>query len=179
MNTVIQQTSHVVNSSSSPLEVFLSNSNETTTTNRKTIRQMNSGSNLNSTGQEMSHLSDDLIRSSALDLNNSLIATLAASTSTNNLLSLTSNNNDNASILLENKNNSKNSKNINMNNQTSSSTSTSSSSSSTNAPCSSSGNLDKKKHHKCPFCERSFTRPYRLNDHISFSHTDEVLIRIG
>ncbi len=33
---------------------------------------------------------------------------------------------------------------------------------------------DKKKQHCCPFCDRSFTRPYRLNDHISFSHTDEV-----
>lgn len=32
----------------------------------------------------------------------------------------------------------------------------------------------KKKQHNCPFCDRSFTRPYRLNDHISFSHTDEV-----
>jgi uncharacterized Zn-finger protein len=30
-----------------------------------------------------------------------------------------------------------------------------------------------KRQHCCPFCERSFTRPYRLNDHISFSHTDE------
>ncbi len=33
---------------------------------------------------------------------------------------------------------------------------------------------DKKRQHCCPFCDRSFTRPYRLNDHISFSHTDEV-----
>jgi hypothetical protein len=177
MNTVIQQTSHVVNNSSSPLELFLSNSNEATTTNRKTIRYMNSVSNLNSTGQEMSQLSDDLIRSSGLDLNNSLLATLAASTSTNNLLTLSSNNNNddnNTSILIENKNaKSINNINANTNSQTSSSASTSSSSSSTNAPCSIS-NLDKKKQHKCPFCERSFTRPYRLNDHISFSHTDEV-----
>lgn len=35
---------------------------------------------------------------------------------------------------------------------------------------------DSKRQHCCPFCERSFTRPYRLNDHISFSHTDEVKI---
>ncbi len=35
---------------------------------------------------------------------------------------------------------------------------------------------DKRKQHNCPFCDRSFTRPYRLNDHISFSHTDEVKI---
>ena len=33
---------------------------------------------------------------------------------------------------------------------------------------------DKRKNHNCPYCDRSFTRPYRLNDHISFSHTDEV-----
>lgn len=33
---------------------------------------------------------------------------------------------------------------------------------------------DKRKQHNCPFCDRAFTRPYRLNDHISFSHTDEV-----
>ena len=37
----------------------------------------------------------------------------------------------------------------------------------------------KKKQHKCPFCDRSFTRPYRLNDHISFSHTDEVCLYIN
>lgn len=166
MNTVIQQTSHVVNNSSSPLEVFLSNSNEVTgatSSTRKTIRHMNSNSNLNSTGQEMSQLSDDLIRSNTLDLNNSLLTTLAASTSNTN-------DNNNASILLDNKNTNRN------NNQTSSSASTSSSSSSTNAPCSSSNYNDKKKQHKCPFCDRSFTRPYRLNDHISFSHTDEVNI---
>lgn len=34
---------------------------------------------------------------------------------------------------------------------------------------------EKRKQHNCPYCDRSFTRPYRLNDHISFSHTDEVL----
>lgn len=33
---------------------------------------------------------------------------------------------------------------------------------------------EKRKQHNCPFCDRAFTRPYRLNDHISFSHTDEV-----
>ncbi|CAF0712392.1 unnamed protein product [Brachionus calyciflorus] len=32
---------------------------------------------------------------------------------------------------------------------------------------------EKRKQHNCPYCDRSFTRPYRLNDHISFSHTDE------
>jgi transposase-like protein len=37
-------------------------------------------------------------------------------------------------------------------------------------------NIDKRKSHNCPDCDRSFTRPYRLNDHISFSHTDEVCI---
>lgn len=36
--------------------------------------------------------------------------------------------------------------------------------------------LEKRKQHSCPFCDRSFTRPYRLNDHISFSHTDEVCV---
>jgi hypothetical protein len=40
----------------------------------------------------------------------------------------------------------------------------------------SNGTHDKnKKNHCCPYCDRSFTRPYRLNDHISFSHTDEVM----
>lgn len=39
-----------------------------------------------------------------------------------------------------------------------------------------SSHLDKRKQHNCPFCDRAFTRPYRLNDHISFSHTDEVSI---
>ena len=34
--------------------------------------------------------------------------------------------------------------------------------------------INKRKNHNCPYCDRSFTRPYRLNDHISFSHTDEV-----
>ncbi len=34
--------------------------------------------------------------------------------------------------------------------------------------------VNKRKQHNCPYCDRSFTRPYRLNDHISFSHTDEV-----
>lgn len=40
----------------------------------------------------------------------------------------------------------------------------------------STNNIDKRKSHNCPYCDRSFTRPYRLNDHISFSHTDEVCI---
>lgn len=34
--------------------------------------------------------------------------------------------------------------------------------------------FNKRKNHNCPYCDRSFTRPYRLNDHISFTHTDEV-----
>jgi hypothetical protein len=34
--------------------------------------------------------------------------------------------------------------------------------------------INRRKNHNCPYCDRSFTRPYRLNDHISFSHTDEV-----
>ena len=38
----------------------------------------------------------------------------------------------------------------------------------------SSSDIHKRKNHNCPYCDRSFTRPYRLNDHISFSHTDEV-----
>jgi hypothetical protein len=37
-----------------------------------------------------------------------------------------------------------------------------------------SSDINKRKNHNCPYCDRSFTRPYRLNDHISFSHTDEV-----
>lgn len=37
---------------------------------------------------------------------------------------------------------------------------------------------EKRKQHNCPYCDRSFTRPYRLNDHISFSHTDEVFFAI-
>ena len=36
--------------------------------------------------------------------------------------------------------------------------------------------INRRKNHNCPYCDRSFTRPYRLNDHISFSHTDEVSI---
>jgi hypothetical protein len=31
-----------------------------------------------------------------------------------------------------------------------------------------------KKANTCPHCYREFARPYRLNDHIAFSHTEEV-----
>jgi hypothetical protein len=53
-------------------------------------------------------------------------------------------------------------------------TTTSSNTKTTSANANSTTSSSKKKQHNCPFCDRSFTRPYRLNDHISFSHTDEV-----
>ena len=54
-------------------------------------------------------------------------------------------------------------------------TNTSSNNSQLNMSISSNNGDKNKKAHCCPFCDRSFTRPYRLNDHISFSHTEDVI----
>ncbi len=119
---------------------------------------------------EMPQLSEELIRSSvgATIGGNSTGLILCADSI--NILNMSTNN--------DAMNQSSFSKTGSVQNHTSSSSSSSSSSSisssNNNNDASSNTSMDKKKMHNCPYCDRSFTRPYRLNDHISFSHTDEV-----